>query len=169
MADPEPPAPELGKSSPTLAEIIRQFGPDYLRAREGKIPASHLAVLEAIAKCRTPALGGHRYQCSECGFEHYVYHACRNRHCPQCQKLDQQKWLQARLKELPPIKYFHVTFTVPSCLHPIFLYFPRETYNLLFSLFSKICGSIAVPRGSRAYGTGRFSALRSSGIHRLFS
>jgi len=137
MADSEPSAPEIGKSSPTLAEVIRQFGPDYLRAREGKIPASHLAVLEAISQCRTPALGGHRYQCPECGFQHFVYHACRNRHCPQCQKLDQQKWLQARLKELLPIKYFHVTFTIPSALHPIFINFPKEAYGLLFKASSQ--------------------------------
>ncbi len=137
MSGPESSAPEPGKSSPTLADVIRQFSPDYLRDRKGRIPASHLAVLKAIAQCRTPVMGGHRYRCSECGFEHYVYHACRNRHCPQCQKLDQQKWLQARLKELLPIKYFHVTFTIPSSLHPIFLNFPKEAYSLLFKASSQ--------------------------------
>ncbi|MBK8505978.1 MAG: transposase zinc-binding domain-containing protein [Saprospiraceae bacterium] len=44
-----------------------------------------IRILDAIRKCRTPALGGYLYQCSHCGHVHKRYNSCRNRHCPTCQ------------------------------------------------------------------------------------
>ena len=86
----------------SLAEVFRRFGPEYVASRPGKIPTAHFQVLRAITQCRTPALGGHRYLCdnSDCDYQHFVYHACRNRHCPLCQKRNQQQWLQARCLRL---------------------------------------------------------------------
>ena len=43
----------------------------------------------------------------------YSYHSCRNRSCPKCHKSDTQAWLQGRQKELLPVPYYHVIFTLP--------------------------------------------------------
>ena len=120
-----------------LAEVLRAFGPDYLQANKGRLPTAHFQVMRAITRCRTPALGGHLYRCQRCGFEHFVCHACRNRHCPRCQKKNQQQWLQARLKEFLPIGYFHLTFTIPSELNPLFLAHAKEAYALFFKAASR--------------------------------
>jgi hypothetical protein len=44
-----------------LAEIFRQYGPAYRAKFSGRIPTSHLQVMQAIEQCRTEALGGHVY------------------------------------------------------------------------------------------------------------
>jgi Transposase zinc-binding domain len=65
----------------TLGEIFRRYGPAY-RARFGcSLSPSQLHVMQALAQCRTEALGGHVYSCPSCQFTRYSYHSCRNRHC----------------------------------------------------------------------------------------
>ena len=49
----------------------------------------------AIVACRTAALGGQREWCDGCGFQRYLYHSCRNRHCPKRQS-DRRKTTQRR-------------------------------------------------------------------------
>lgn len=63
----------------------------------------------------------------------HVYHSCRNRHCPKCQHLAREKWLQEREKELLPVKYFHIIFTVPGILNEIALFNKTLFYEVLFS------------------------------------
>lgn len=81
--------------------------------------------LEAMALCRTAALGGHLDRCAGCDFERPSYNSCRNRHCPKCQALAQERWLDARRARVLPVGHFHVVFTVPSELHPL-MAFGRE-------------------------------------------
>lgn len=88
--------------------------------------------LTAIAACRTPALGGHRYACDSCGHSAITYNSCRNRHCPQCQALAQARWVEERQEDLLPVEYFHVVFTIPSELHELFLVNQAVAYGNLF-------------------------------------
>ena len=61
------------------------------------------------------------------------YNSCRNRHCPKCQWLARQQWLEKRQGELLPVTYFHVVFTLPDdLLNPLFLRNPKALYGLLF-------------------------------------
>jgi hypothetical protein len=60
-----------------------------------------IKVLNAIVRCRTWALGGHRDRCDHCGYQHLRFHSCRNRHCPKCQTNAREKWLRRRQQELP--------------------------------------------------------------------
>ena len=80
---------------------------------------SHRKVIRNIAECRTSAMGGHTEICDNCGVIEYVYHACKNRGCPQCQLKDAEKWVEARKAELLPVNYFHVVFTVPMELREL--------------------------------------------------
>lgn len=60
------------------------------------------------------------------------YNSCRNRHCPKCQTLRKEKWIEARREDLLPIEYFHVVFTLPSELNLLALLNQRVLYDLLF-------------------------------------
>ena len=103
----------------TLADIFRQYGAQY-RAQYGeRMLPSHRRAMWAVEHCRTPALGGHIYHCAHCDTTHYRYHSCRNRHCPQCQTLKGQRWLDRQQDLLLPVPYFMVTFTLPSALRDI--------------------------------------------------
>jgi hypothetical protein len=88
--------------------------------------------LWAIGACRTEALGAQQYRCDTCGALTRRYHSCRNRHCPKCQTLAKERWLTARRRELLPVPYFHVVFTLPHSLNALALYNPRTLYTLLF-------------------------------------
>ena len=121
-----------GQAKPlSLGEVVRAALPDFTRTH--RLPVHHWKVLRAIAACHTPALGGHQYQCTHCGKEHFAPHSCGNRHCPSCQKLNGAQWLEQQTQHLLPIPYFHVVFTLPHVLNPLIRHNQASLYSLLFS------------------------------------
>ncbi len=113
-----------------LGNVIRQFLPALLKKRG--VTTHQLKTFWALAACRTNNLGGSAMACKGCGSMHYVLHSCRNRHCPRCQGIDKELWVEARKHELLPVKYFHVVFTVPHSLLELFRFNRKVMYNLLF-------------------------------------
>ncbi|MDP1830752.1 MAG: transposase zinc-binding domain-containing protein [Geothrix sp.] len=105
---------------------------------EHRLTRSQKRVLTAISRCRTAALGGHLEVCTGCGREHPVYNSCRNRHCPKCQALAQQKWIDAWAERILPVRHFHVVFTPPSELRPLAMRHPTEVYTALFRSVSEL-------------------------------
>ena len=73
-----------------LAEILRTFGSAYLATHT--LSLGQAKAWRAILACRTVALGGHLECCDQCGATRYVYHSCRNRHCPLCQTRAKEAW-----------------------------------------------------------------------------
>lgn len=114
-----------------VADILRQYGDAY-RNKYGQLSSFHERVMHDLTVCRTAELGGHLYACESCGVITEHYNACRNRHCPKCQALDRERWLDKRQQEVLPVEYFHLVFTVPHTLNPLFLTEPKALYNLLF-------------------------------------
>jgi hypothetical protein len=90
-------------------------------------------VLRALSVCRTEALGGHRFLCQDCGQQHFAPHACGNRHCPSCQKIQSAKWLDQQIERVLPITYFHLVFTLPHWLNPLMAHNQALLYSLLFA------------------------------------
>lgn len=88
--------------------------------------------MNAILNCRTERLGGHLDTCSNCGETKPSYNSCRNRHCPKCQTLAKERWIDARKSDLLNVGYFHVVFTVPQELNPLIYRNQKDCYNLLF-------------------------------------
>jgi len=124
-----------------VADVFRAFGPAYREAHE--LPLRHLRVMRAIEICRTADLGGHLDQCDHCGTIRISYNSCRNRHCPKCQCLEKERWLEAREKDLLPTPYFHVVFTLPEGLRPLALRNQKVLYNLLFKAVSETLTELA--------------------------
>jgi len=115
-----------------VADIIRQYGNNFIAKHRSWLTWLHLRVLYAIAVCRTATLGGHLDRCSRCGHEAISYCSCRNRHCPKCQTNARDKWLAERSKELLPVSYVHVVFTLPHELSWLALQNKKVVYDLLF-------------------------------------
>ena len=42
--------------------------------------------------------------------------SCRNKHCPKCQFIKQEKWVDKLKEKLLPVKHFHFVFTIPDVL-----------------------------------------------------
>ncbi len=131
------PAPSPGRAPAAertraveLAEIFRAHGARYRQTRP--LSRAQRRAMRAIEACRTAALGGHRETCEDCGAVRLAYNSCRNRHCPKCQTLAKERWLDARRAELLPVEYFHLVFTLPHALNPLAQGNPRVLYTLLF-------------------------------------
>jgi hypothetical protein len=121
-----------------LADVFRAHG-DRL---EG-LSSQQKRAVRAITSCRTAALGGHVQACDTCGHEEIRYNSCRDRHCPKCGGLDKARWVEARKKDVLPVEYHHVVFTIPEELHPIFLSNARLSYTLLFSAVAQTLSEVA--------------------------
>src|SRR5512136_1738110 len=126
---------------PEVAEIFRQHGPAYRDSH--RLSRNALRVMRAIEVCRTAVLGGHKDQCDHCGHVEISYNSCRNRHCPKCQTLRKERWIEARHEDLLPIPYFHVVFTLPSDLNPLVSMNRKVLYDLLFRSASETLTELA--------------------------
>lgn len=114
-----------------VADVFRRYGTEYLQRFGDKMLSSHRHAFEDILRCRTAAMGGHVFECNQCGRQHYSYHSCRNRSCPKCHKTDTQAWLQGRQPELLPVPYYHVIFTLPHELRRFARLHQKQVYGLL--------------------------------------
>jgi len=129
------------KEQVELADIFRLYGEDYRRSRA--VSYEQLKVMGHIEICRTAKLGGHVEQCNLCGFEQIAYNSCRDRHCPKCQTLTKEQWLNDRKAELLPCGYFHLVFTLPHELNTIILSNKRTTFNILFAAVNETLQAFA--------------------------
>lgn len=120
-------------SGATVQQLLQQM-PTW---KDLTAPGSH-AVLSRIERCRTADFGYHAYRCtdSDCGAIQYVYHSCRNRHCPQCGNSKKEEWIEARMKELLPVKYYHAVFTIPHQLNSLVMGNRTAMFTLLFDAAS---------------------------------
>ena len=113
-----------------VSQIVDRFGAQYIGQCQ---PNSFtLRTLDALQKCRTAALGGHKDVCDCCGKQRISYNSCGNRHCPKCQSNKQALWVDDRISNALDVKYFHVVFTVPDALNPVCLLDSKQFYNSMF-------------------------------------
>jgi len=131
------------RSSPEVADVFRSYGPDYREMHGQGMPLAHLRAMRAIETCRTAALGGHVDECDHCGALRVSYNSCRNRHCPKCQSLDKERWLENRKRDLLPTRYFHIVFTLPQQLRSLALRNQQVVYNLLFRAAAETLKTLA--------------------------
>src|ERR1700716_2839055 len=115
-----------------VADIMCAHGNSIVERHRPWVTWFHLRVLSAIEHCRTAALGGHLDRCRQCGHEAISFNSCRSRHCPKCQTNARNQWLAERGKELLPVKYVHVVFTIPHELSWLALQNKKVVYDLLF-------------------------------------
>ncbi len=115
-----------------LAEVLRRHWPAYERKFRARLLPSHRRAVSAIVSCRTPALGGQLFRC-DCGKEHYAYHSCNHRACPQCGHADATHWLNRQRRRLLPVPYYLITFTVPEQLRKIIRSNQKALYALLLT------------------------------------
>lgn len=125
-----------------LQDIFAQHAELY--QMEHRLSPDQQKVIRAIQNCRTATLGGHMDECDECGFVRVSYNSCRNRHCPKCQTLTKERWIEARKDDLLNVGYFHVVFTLPNLLNPVAYQNPRVVYGILFKAAAETLSELAV-------------------------
>lgn len=126
-----------------VADVFRDFGPEYRRANARHLSLGQVKVMSAIEKCRTAALGGHVDACADCGTLRVSYNSCGNRHCPKCQGVAAETWLADRQAELLPVPYYHVVFTLPPPIASIAYQNKAVVDNILFKASAETLLTIA--------------------------
>ena len=97
--------------------------PDFVKTK-----TSH-----AILNCKSGKLGSNHSTCTDCGHMQLHHNSCRNRHCPSCQAILNEVWIDKRRAEVIDTPYYHVVFTLPHELNSL-IYCNQ---NLLYSLFHR--------------------------------
>lgn len=98
----------------------------------------------AISDCKSERLGFHISRCDDCGHIQIHYSSCRNRHCPCCQSIPTEIWVDRRSAEVIDAPYFHAVFTLPHELNSL-LYCNQK---LLYSLFHRCCAQTVLELSS---------------------
>lgn len=114
----------------SLQAVMRQCLDRYSASR--RLSPRQWQVCRHVLTCRTPALGGLRLQCDQCHATQPHYHACRDRHCPRCQRRASQHWCDRQRAAVLPVTYHHLVFTLPHALNPWVALHARPMYALLF-------------------------------------
>ena len=115
--------------APSLQAVARACLGDL---DQGGLNRRQWQVCHHILDCRTAALGGFALACDRCADTPVLYHACRDRHCPRCQRRASQDWCARQRAAVLPVTYHHLVFTLPHTLDGWVEVHPREVYALLF-------------------------------------
>jgi predicted Zn-ribbon and HTH transcriptional regulator len=118
------PALKRQREKPEVADVFRIYGKQYRSTHP--VSYEQKKVMGHIQVCRSAVLGGHIEECNQCGFERNAYNSCRDRHCPKCQTLVKEQWINDRRAEVLPCGYFHLVFTLPHKLNPILQAFAKD-------------------------------------------
>ena len=113
----------------TLQSLLDHYPPNL---NQQPLSAQKRKVCAHIQACRTPIMGGLKLQCDHCGYAAEQFHACRDRHCPQCQFRQQTQWCEKQQQNVLQVTYHHVVFTLPHELNGWVELHPEVIYRLLF-------------------------------------
>ena len=113
-----------------MASIFREHEQAF--RRDYRLCGVQEKAFSDILQCRTVQAGGHLNRCDHCGHEMQAYNSCRNRNCPKCLSLKQEQWIDKLQGRLLPTRYFHLVFTIPHQLNPLFYINQEICYALLF-------------------------------------
>jgi hypothetical protein len=114
-----------------VADVVRMHGAAFVAAHSGQLTHQQKKALLDIERCRTAVLGGH-VEVYACGHEVIAYNSCRNRCCPKCLGHKAREWVEQKEKDLLPVPYFHVVFTLPHELTVVPVIARAGLYEALF-------------------------------------
>jgi hypothetical protein len=114
----------------TLQTIFQDAFPAY--EQRHALPAHVRRAAHALMQYRTAALGGHIQACPDGHVSRVWYNSCRHRSCPQCAYLQTERWLACQQPRLLACDHYHVIFTLPHDLNPLWLANVSVMTTLLF-------------------------------------
>jgi predicted Zn-ribbon and HTH transcriptional regulator len=129
---------------PEVQDVFQLYGDAYRQSHQ--LSFEQLKVMNSIRKCRTADLGAHIDTCESCGTTEISYNSCRDRHCPKCQTLAKERWIENQKNNLLNVRYFHVVFTVPDTLRPIIFQNQSKLYSLLFRTVNETLQELAADK-----------------------
>jgi len=124
----------------TLQTIFQDAFPAYEQTH--LLPTHVRRAARAIMQCRTAALGGHVQACPDGHMARIWYNSCRHRSCPQCAYLQTERWLALQRARLLACDHYHVIFTLPHDLNPLWLANVSVMTTLVFQAVRDTLGTL---------------------------
>jgi hypothetical protein len=146
-----------------VADVFRDYIGEYTRRYGGTLPPHIARTIDDILACRSAEIGGHAERCQNCGFLRISYNSCRNRNCPKCQYLKKQRWVCEKTKDVLPVQYFHLVFTVPEKLNLLIHRNQRTLYDLLMKCAGQTITELGKEPRYLGAKTGAISVLHTWG------
>lgn len=112
-----------------LGNLMRDYGEEYINTYKPYI--QQIKLIRSMRICKTPALGGRVLVCNGCGKHNYIYHSCGHSHCPICQAIKREQWVDKLRAELYAVPYVHSVFTLPHQLNGLARKNQYEIYGLV--------------------------------------
>ncbi|WP_172806851.1 IS91 family transposase [Endozoicomonas arenosclerae] len=119
----------------TVQKIFRQDFEFY--SKNKKLPLHQYKAANDFINCRTAAMGGHIQACPEGHVERISYNSCRHRNCPQCNKIQIERWLDRKKNILLDTAHRHLVFTLPHELNELWLMNSSLMTDILFQTASE--------------------------------
>lgn len=144
-----------------IQRIFQDYYPKFIDVYNPSFQQSKAA--NNILNCRTEGLGGQTYECGECGHTVMRHHSCRNRHCPTCQGVNKEVWIDKRQKDILNAPYFHVVFTMPKQLHGVIYHNQKLLYDLMYKAVAETLTELSADEKYLGAQIGFFSVLHTWG------
>ena len=121
-------------SNVTIQDVFEQFLPTIA---DRSFSDEQFNAIRCIRNCRTAEMGAHVSECESCHSTFSHYNSCKNRHCPMCQGMDVDEWIDLRKEDVLDAPYFHTVFSIPSQLYPLVRSNQRLLYDALYHSANK--------------------------------
>ena len=121
-------------SNITIQDVLERFLPTIA---DRSFSDEQLNAIRCIRNCRTAKMGAHVSECESCHSTFIHYNSCKNRHCPMCQGMDVDEWIDLRREDVLDAPYFHTVFSIPSQLYPLVRSNQRLLYDALYHSANK--------------------------------
>ena len=79
------------RTDTTIQDVFNRFLPEY--AQVSNFSERQYLAVKCITSCRTAEMGAHVSECESCHNTYIHYNSCKNRHCPMCQSMDVDVWI----------------------------------------------------------------------------
>jgi hypothetical protein len=116
-----------------LADLFVRYRQELEEAYGSRILPEQRRAMESIITCRREGSAKTMMVCPECRTAYWHQHSCSHRNCPQCQNHASTVWLMRQMTKLLPVRYYLLTFTLPSELRYPAYCRQKHVYDALFS------------------------------------
>ena len=116
----------------SMQDIFNSHFASYAKSLSRPVHHRESHAAWCIGNCGNGAFGTQTLACPEGHFEVDQHRSCRHRSCPRCSARPRQLWIDSQLARLLPCPHFHVVFTLPHELLPLWSFNRAAMAALLF-------------------------------------
>ena len=128
----------------TIKDVFDSFLPEMPEVPNFS-PRQHLTV-QCIPACRPAKMGAHVSECRSGHAPYIHYNSSNNRHCPMCQGMEVDEWIDLQQENVLETTYFHTIFTIPQELYTLVYSNQKVLYDALYHAASRTLNELSADK-----------------------